>query len=509
MTAYVARRLLISVVILLAATFLVYWLMSISGDPLAELRTSNDPNRDLLIAARIEQLNLDEPLLVRYWFWLVGAAGCVVPGIACDLGTNLNGQDVTALLVDAVPTTLQLVLAATVLAIVLGVAVGIVSALRQYSGFDYTITFAAFLFFSLPIFWVAVLLKEYGAIRANDWLADPFVSGPIVGGLALVAGLFFGSVLGTSRATRLLYGAIAAAAAAAILVALITTGWFENPGLGPVVIVAGAVAVSFGVTVLLVGAENRRVLAIGLMTVAVGLGAALATDSALADPTWGMLFGIGGLVIAAGVVLALVFGGIDRRAAIQVAVCSAVGVGSLVFADRTLSSFAAYSTSVGGRPVATIGNKTPNYSGTFWELTLDTLTHLVLPTLAIMLISFAAYSRFSRASMLETMNADYIRTARAKGVNERTVVLRHAFRNALIPIATLAALDFGAVFGGAIITETVFGWQGMGQLFNQALPKFDINQVMGFFVVTAVAVLVFNLLADLSYAFLDPRVRLS
>jgi peptide/nickel transport system permease protein len=321
--------------------------------------------------------------------------------------------------------------------------------------------------------------------------------------------LFFGSVLGTSRATRLLYGSIAAAIAAAILVALITTGWFEDPGLGPVVIVAGAVAISFGVTVLLVGAENRRVLAIGLTTVAIGLGVALAAEPTLANPTWGTLIGIGALVIAAGVVLALVFGGIDRRPAIQVAVWSALGVGSLVFVDRTLSSFAAYSVSVGGRPVATIGNKTPNYSGTFWEVTLDTLTHLVLPTLAILLISFAAYSRFSRASMLETMNADYIRTARAKGVNERTVVLRHAFRNALIPIATLAALDFGAVFGGAIITETVFGWQGMGQLFNQALPNFDINQVMGFFVVTAVAVLIFNLLADLSYAFLDPRVRLS
>ncbi len=96
------------------------------------------------------------------------------------------------------------------------------------------------------------------------------------------------------------------------------------------------------------------------------------------------------------------------------------------------------------------------------------MTHLALPTIAIMLISFAGYSRYSRASMLEVMNADYVRTARAKGLTERTVVLRHAFRNALIPIATLAALDFGAVIGGAIITETVFGWKGMGVLFTSA-----------------------------------------
>ena len=122
-----------------------------------------------------------------------------------------------------------------------------------------------------------------------------------------------------------------------------------------------------------------------------------------------------------------------------------------------------------GRPIATIGSKTPNFEGTFWEVLLDTATHLILPTLAIMLISFAGYSRYSRASMLEVLNADYVRTARAKGLTERTVVLRHAFRNAMIPIATLAALDFGAVIAGAIITETVFGWKGMGVLFTSAV----------------------------------------
>ncbi len=180
----------------------------------------------------------------------------------------------------------------------------------------------------------------------------------------------------------------------------------------------------------------------------------------------------------------------------------------LVFLDHTVSSFAAYSAAVNGRPFATIGSQTPDFEGTFWETTLDTTTHLILPTMAIMLISFATYSRYSRASMLETMNADYVRTARAKGLTERTVVLRHAFRNALIPIATLAALDFGAVLAGAIITERVFGWKGMGVLFTSGLDHFDVNQVMGVFLVTAIAVLVFNLVADISYAVLDPRIRL-
>ncbi len=93
----------------------------------------------------------------------------------------------------------------------------------------------------------------------------------------------------------------------------------------------------------------------------------------------------------------------------------------------------------------------------------------MLPTLALMLISLAAYSRYSRANLLDVMNQDYIRTARAKGVNERTVVMRHAFRNALIPLTTIVAFDVGGLIGGAIITETIFGWKGMGVLFNNAL----------------------------------------
>jgi len=214
-------------------------------------------------------------------------------------------------------------------------------------------------------------------------------------------------------------------------------------------------------------------------------------------------------VIVIGILLGWILGGeVDRPAAVQVGVISALAVGAFVFLDYCLANFASYSDKVGGRPVATIGSETPNFSGNLWQTVLDQFLHLILPTLAIMLISFATYSRYTRASMLETLKADYVRTARAKGLPERTVVLRHAFRNALIPVTTLAALDFGAVIGGAVITETVFGWKGMGQLFREGLRLPDINQVMGFFIVVAVSVVIFNLLADLSYAWLDPRIRL-
>ena len=102
-------------------------------------------------------------------------------------------------------------------------------------------------------------------------------------------------------------------------------------------------------------------------------------------------------------------------------------------------------------------------------ITNDTFSHLILPTLALMLISLATYTRYSRASMLEVLNQDYIRTARAKGLTERTVVVRHAFRNAMIPLATVVAIDIGAILGGAVVTETVFEWNAMGRLFSDGL----------------------------------------
>ena len=140
---------------------------------------------------------------------------------------------------------------------------------------------------------------------------------------------------------------------------------------------------------------------------------------------------------------------------------------------------------------------------------LDSFTHMLLPTIALMIISLAAYTRYARASLLDVMNQDYVRTARAKGLGERTVVMRHAFRNAMIPIATIIALDFGAVIGGAVITERVFAWQAMGSLFNEGLNRTDVNLVMGFFLVTGILAVIFNVVADLLYSALDPRIRVS
>ncbi|MBN9376180.1 MAG: ABC transporter permease, partial [Cellulomonas sp.] len=159
--------------------------------------------------------------------------------------------------------------------------------------------------------------------------------------------------------------------------------------------------------------------------------------------------------------------------------------------------------------IGTIGASIPNLDGDFWITGLDKFSHLVLPTTALLLISLASYTRYSRASMLEVMGQDYVRTARAKGLSERVVVTRHAFRNALIPLATVVAFDIGQLLGGAVITENVFSIKGMGQLFIQGLQRQDPNPVMGTFIVVAISAVVFNLIADLAYSALDPRVRVT
>ena len=140
---------------------------------------------------------------------------------------------------------------------------------------------------------------------------------------------------------------------------------------------------------------------------------------------------------------------------------------------------------------------------------IDYLRHLALPVLTLSVQLVAGWSRYQRSSMLDVVNADYIRTARAKGVPRRKVVFKHALRNALIPLTTVMALDIGALFGGLIITETIFSWPGMGQLFVTSLLNGDTRILLPWLMVTASFIIAFNLLADVLYGVLDPRIRLS
>jgi peptide/nickel transport system permease protein len=139
---------------------------------------------------------------------------------------------------------------------------------------------------------------------------------------------------------------------------------------------------------------------------------------------------------------------------------------------------------------------------------VEMLRHLTLPVAVVAIQSVAVYTRYMRASLLDVLNSDYLRTARSKGVTERRVLVRHAMRNAMLPIVTLAAIDFGLLFGGLIITERIFEYPGLGDFFLTAYSNGDFPQLMPWMVIVVLAVIAFNLLADLSYAFLDPRIRL-
>ena len=138
---------------------------------------------------------------------------------------------------------------------------------------------------------------------------------------------------------------------------------------------------------------------------------------------------------------------------------------------------------------------------------VDRLRHLVLPATVLSLLYAARWTRYVRAAMLEVINQDYIRVARAKGLYERSVISNHALRNALIPVITVVAVDVAALFSGAVVTEKVFAWPGMGQLFVDSVLKVDYTVLMGILMVGSAAVLAFNLVADVLYVALDPRIR--
>lgn len=154
---------------------------------------------------------------------------------------------------------------------------------------------------------------------------------------------------------------------------------------------------------------------------------------------------------------------------------------------------------------------TPQFWAEFGEDPLRAIVdigrHLILPVTVLVLVNIAGDSRFVRASMLESLNQDYVRTARAKGLPRRTVIMKHAFRNAMLPVVTNVALELPFLFSGAIVTETIFSWPGMGLLFIEGVNARDYFLLMGLILITSTLVIAFNLVADVVYAVVDPRIR--
>lgn len=510
MLNYIMRRIGVSVVILLGSSFMVYNLAAYASDPLAELRLSTDDGAKQRIIALTRDLQLNVPPPIRYFLWLKGVLGLFVGHL--NLGMTREASSVQEELAYAIPTTLRLVFVATFTALLFGMALGVISALRQYSRFDYGMTFLAFLLYSLPIFWVAVLLKQFMAIQFNNFLAEPNVPIKWMVILSVFTGVFWSSLFGGERRRFWKVFGGAFATNFIILWAIDLTNWFTNPGLGPILIGLLSFGVAIGMTALSTGLDNKPARNAALSMAGLGL--------VLYYPLqW--LFNHSGSFLLILVLLAItigmgygsshVFSKIDRGPIARTAILTGVITGLLILVDRVMQSWVEYSSTdaVNYRPVPTFGQRNDQLESTdFWINNLDIITHLVLPTLALILISLAGWIRYSRGSLLEVLNQDYIRTARAKGLNERTVITRHAFRNMMLPLSSLFVGEIVGLIGGAVITERVFGWQGMGTLGIKAINGYDLNLLMGVNLLLSILVVMGNLISDLVYSALDPRIRL-
>jgi len=341
MTRYILRRLLQAIPLLFMISLVLFILMQNMGDPLATMGGRKITRKeDRIRLAR--QLGLDKPIMLQYVYWLVGNdwaktdmdgdGVAETPGsrkgvLRSDWGVSLvNRQPVTQVIGERLSNTLLLMVTAEVVIILAALLIGIYSALHQYTAADNTITATTFVFYSMPVFFFALLAMYIFAVNFKKW------------------GLPY----------------------------LPTVGMFEPE------------------------------------------------------------------------------------------------------AGQTPAQVA-------------------------W--------HMVLPVATLSFGFIAGYSRYIRSTMLEAMGQDYIRTAKAKGLPHPEVVYVHALKNAALPIVTIIALDLPFLLGGAIVTERIFGWPGMGRLFLDHVERSDTAVVMGIMMMIAVAVIVFQIIADVTYAWLDPRIR--
>lgn len=319
MLAYVVRKLIFSAVVLFFASIVIFWLVSLSGDPVTDLKL-NPRIRPEDLQRITAQYGLDKPKPVQYAIWMRG----VLQG---DLGTSFKqNASVNSIIGQRIYPTVLLMGASLILTVIIAIPFGIYSAIKKYSLLDNAGTFLSFVGYSMPVFWLGLILQLVLGVYLTQWAGQ-----------------------------RIFY----------------TVG--------------------------------------------------------MSDP-----MGAGGFV--------------------------------------------------------------------------DLLQHLTLPVITLSVGNIAAFSRFQRGAMLDVLSSDYLRTARAKGLSERSVYLKHALRNALIPTITLLALSMATIFGGAVITESVFAWPGLGFLFYDSLYKGDYNVARGILIISAALVVFFNLVADMAYAFVDPRV---
>ncbi len=321
MFKYVARRLLQMIPVFLGVTLLLFVLRApgvLPGDPVRMI-TGERAISEQLRAQVIKEHALDQPLHVQYWIYLTNLA-------QGDLGESFQrGRPVVDIFAEKFPNTLRLALAAIFIELIVGVAAGIISAIKRYSFWDVFVTLSTSVLVSVPVFWLGMLLQIFFGIQMKDWTNEAFF------------------------------------------------------------------------------------LPISQM-------------SSAQFPDW---------------------------------------------------------------------------------------AHLILPAITLASVSTAYVARIMRSQMLEAMSQDYIRTAQAKGLSRNAVTFKHGLKNAMIPVITFVGIDFGAMMGGAILTESVFSWPGVGREIFLAVGQRDWPIVMGGVIIVVIIVMIINLLVDLSYAALDPRIKYS
>lgn len=384
MFAYIVRRLTYGVITLLALSFIVFVLMQSAGDPLQ--RIALNPLLTPEYKENLRQLyGLDQPLLTQYWYWLRNFVQYESGSWEVLNGTALFGS----------------------LAVMIGGTLGLSRLKRQWKG-------AAM----LGLWAVTGLIAVRSVVFRLDW-GNSFDSGAVK-----VWNEVFERIGGTFR------------------------------------------------------------LGIAALLMALTIGIALGIYQATKQYSFFDQLGTVGAFVAFSTPIFV------------------VGVGLQILAAFYLERW------TGVKFFFVAGMTGDNYSDLGFLAQLgDIFRHLTLPALSIALISTATYSRFQRASMLEVLSSDYLRTAKAKGLSRRRILIKHAARNALLPIVTVVSLDFALLIGGAIITESIFGWPGLGSRYIEAINGIDYPVVMAIVMLIGGAIVLMNVVADILYGVLDPRVR--
>ena len=359
MTIYILRRILLSIPVLFGILFATFTLgRLIPGDPCRAML--GEKATDAVCDDFNIRHGLDKPILVQFGYYV----NEIVHG---DFGRSFRfSKPVTELLVERLPITVELSFAALIISILVGVPLGIISAVKHNSWIDVLTMLWANMGVSMPVFWLGLMLAYIFALALKD---TPFQLPP---------------------SGRLSPG-------------LITVPFYE---------------------------------------------------------TWN-------LKLAEGSATFTIFNFISRMNILN----------GILAADFTLVK--------------------------------DAVIHLILPAMALGTIPMALIARMSRSAMLEVLGQDYIRTARAKGLRQRAVVMKHGFRNALLPLVTVIGLSLGSLLGGAVLTETVFNLSGVGRILYESITARDYGIVQAFTVVIAIFFVILNLIVDVSYAYLDPRIRLN